>query len=499
MSGRWGLGRIGQMFALALALSFAGPAAARDHVLVLTISNYPQQPLPGVRHDAGNALRLAHSLGYDTSEAQTLKDEQLDSAGLRGALQQLAPRVQANDRVFVYYSGHGASMRQGAQCAQALVARDGGLVGVAELHVQLEAVKQRSRDVFVFVDACHSGGLADIAVTRSLKPGGAEGAAGAVVSAKVFNARDGEACHAPLNFSAMSLPPAGQALGPQRSLAFPPQNFSFVAAANEREVALDDGERGGLATVQLLQCAEQGAVDGDGSGQVSLRELLACAQQGLAEAVPGLNARRGTRWTAHTLEAYGNTARALGTVKALPAGGGAIDQAEATLALFREIEAGANSHWQAGFELPARVAMGSKATLRYRSAQAGYLNIVYLGSDRRDIQLLARNLLLTASPGRELGQIPIQDCPGGCVGDNTFLLLLSQRQLNTEALLAQARQAGRLPNEADARLRLACLLNPGAPACPGRFRNAGALELAPDAAVAGYAAQILVVRGDRAD
>lgn len=479
----------------ALLLLTCWQVQARDHVLILTISNYPQQPLKGVKHDAGNALRLARSLGYDTSQAQVLKDEQLNTTGLRMALQQLSPQVQLNDRVFIYYSGHGASMRQGTQCVQSLVAQDGGMIGVGELQAQLDAVKQRSRDVFVLIDACHSGGLADIAVMRSL-PAPAAGNSGDV-SAKVFNARDGEACHAPMNFNGMPPAPA-PAAGIQRAL-FPQQNFSYIAAANEREVALDDSERGGLATVQLLQCAEQGSKDSDQSGQVSLKELLACAQEGIAEAVPRLNTRKGTRWTAHTLEAYGNTSRPLAAIKALPSAtppaGELNPQAEATLALFREIEAGANGNWQASFELPGQVRMGSKASLRYQSTQPGYLSIIYLGSDRRDIQLLARNVLVGASPGRELGQIPIKDCPGGCPGDNHFLLLLSQARLNTEGLLERARE-GRMSNDVEGRHGLRCLLNPGDSNCPSRMRNAGALELAPEAAIAGYAAQVLVVRGD---
>ena len=108
---------------LALAALAGGAAQARDHVLVLAISNYVQQPLRGVRFDADNALRLAAGLGYDTASATVLKDDALTTAGLQRALGRLSEGVAMNDRVFVYYSGHGASLREGKQCVQALVDR----------------------------------------------------------------------------------------------------------------------------------------------------------------------------------------------------------------------------------------------------------------------------------------------------------------------------------------------------------------------------------------
>lgn len=502
-------------FLLLAALLTTSVAQARDHVLVLAISNYVQQPLRGVRFDADNAMRLARGLGYDTTQATVLKDSALTTAGLRQALGRLSAEVALNDRVFVYYSGHGASLREGNQCVQALVGQDGGLVGLGELHAQLEAVKQRTRDVLVIIDACHSGGLGDVAVTRGL---GSATAAATDASAdpnllqpKVFRTREGEACHDPVNFSQAVL---ASRPAPGTRAAFPQSNFTFIAAANQREVALDDSERGGLATVSLLDCLEQGVADLDGSGQISANEWLACAQQRVSAAVPAFNLKRGTRWTAHTLEGYGNTARSLpgiavrGADGAVTPGGAPVPNitpdlapttaaptlADSTLAAFRQLAANANGNWAAGFELPARVQMGSSAAVRYHSAQAGYLSILYLGSDRQHIDLLADNVLLLPSTGKLLGNLPITDCPGGCVGDNTFLFMLSQQQLDTAQLLAAAKQ-GRLPVSAQAVGLLHCTVGATGPVCRGRSRNAGALQLAPNAPVQGYAAQMLAVTG----
>lgn len=511
---------------LALAVLAGGTAQARDHVLVLAISNYVQQPLRGVRFDADNALRLAAGLGYDTASATVLKDEALTTAGLQRALARLSEGVAMNDRVFVYYSGHGASLREGNQCVQALVGQDGGLVGLGALHTQLEAVKQRTRDALVIIDACHSGGLGDVAVTRSLATAAASSAdpsgSDATLQPKTFHTREGEACHDPVNFSRVVT--AGRPASGSRA-AFPQGNFTFIAAANQREVALDDSERGGLATISLLDCLEQGVADLDGSGQISTSEWLACAQQRVADAVPAFNRKRGTRWTAHTLEGYGNTARALAGIPLRPAPGGGAPAlaaastattpaattapaagpvalpaglpglADATLAAFRQIEANANANWAAGFELPARVKMGTSAPVRYHSAQAGFLTIVYLGSDRRHIDVLAHNVLLQPSAGQLLGQLPITDCPGGCVGDNSFLFLLSQQQIDTAQLLAQAQQ-GRLPVSAQTLGRLHCAAGSDSAPCRGRQRNAGALQLAPNAPLQGYSAQVVTVTGE---
>ena len=511
---------------LALAVLAGGTAQARDHMLVLAISNYVQQPLRGVRFDADNALRIANGLGYDTTSATVLKDDALTTAGLQRALGRLSEGVAMNDRVFVYYSGHGASLREGNQCVQALVGQDGGLVGLGALHTQLEAVKQRTRDVLVIIDACHSGGLGDVAVTRSLATAAASSAdpsgSDATLQPKTFHTREGEACHDPVNFSRVVT--AGRPASGSRA-AFPQGNFTFIAAANQREVALDDSERGGLATISLLDCLEQGVADLDGSGQISTSEWLACAQQRVADAVPAFNRKRGTRWTAHTLEGYGNTARALAGIPLRPAPGGGAPAlaaastattpaattapaagpvalpaglpglADATLAAFRQIEANANANWAAGFELPARVKMGTSAPVRYHSAQAGFLTIVYLGSDRRHIDVLAHNVLLQPSAGQLLGQLPITDCPGGCVGDNSFLFLLSQQQIDTAQLLAQAQQ-GRLPVSAQTLGRLHCAAGSDSAPCRGRQRNAGALQLAPNAPLQGYSAQVVTVTGE---
>ncbi len=516
MRNMWTSGRV---VAAVLAGCLALAAQAKDVVLVMTIANYAAQPLEGVKFDRRNALEIARLLGYDTAQATVLKDGQLTAQGLKEAIAQLSTQVERNDRVFVYYSGHGYSHLQANQCVQALVGQDGGLVGTAELNAQLDLIKARTSEVFVLIDACHSGGLGDMAVTRSAAPTGSDLLlAQAGIAAKVFQAKAGEACSSPVNFAKQwELPPGP----PNTRAAFPQGNFTFIAAANEREVALDDNMRGGLATVSLLECLRNGVADVDGSGAVSTRELVACAQGHLSADVPALNKRRGTRWTAHTIEGYGNVERALTAVKALPpvatagvtspvpaSGSTALISAAAarTLAAFDQVVAGSDGNWKVEVVMPGEVRMGTKAPVHYSSSQSGYLSIMYVGSDGKDIKGLASNLSVPAATKRHVGDIPIVDCPGGCGGENVFLFVFSSRKLNTAGLLNSARtgttgmQAGghlaELQCAADAgRKRNALSMQVPGSACANTYRNAQAMEVASSAEVEGYAARVIKVRG----
>lgn len=501
-----------------LASGLALAAQAKDVVLVMTIANYATQPLEGVKFDGRNALEIARHLGYDTSQATVLKDSQLSSQGLKEAIAQLSTQVQRNDRVFVYYSGHGYSQLQAGQCVQTLVGQDGGLVSTAELNAQLDMIKARTSEVFVLIDACHSGGLGDMAITRSPVASSTDRLlAQAGIAGKVFQAKAGEACSNPVNFSKQWELPPGQA---NTRAAFPQSNFTFIAAANEREVALDDNTRGGLATVNLLKCLQDGVPDLDGSGAASTKELVACAQRNLSADVPDLNRRRGTRWTAHTIEGYGNVDRALTAVRALqPTASDRVAAAptssttprrsaaaERTLAAFEQVVAGSDGNWAVDVQMPDQVRMGTKAPVHYSSVQPGYLSILYVGSDGKDIKSLTSNMAVPAATNRHVGDIPIVDCPGGCAGENAFLFVFSSRMLNTAWLLGSA-QGG--TNTAQPSVRLAelqCAADAGrkrnalamqAPGngCAATYRNAQAMEVAKSVEVEGYAARVVKVRG----
>jgi hypothetical protein len=184
----------------------------------------------------------------------------------------------------------------------------------------------------------------------------------------------------------------------------------------------------------------------------------------------------------------------------------APSQAQRTLAAFEQIVAGANGNWAWTADMPATVKLGSSAPVRYSTQQPGYLSILYVGSDQKDIQVLAANEPVEAAPANQtrlLGHIPISEP----VGVNTFLLYLSQTPIDAAALLGTAPQGGKVPVTAAVlqsvqcgaglaeRARNAGGLQKGGP-CPPTGRNAGMLQVAKGGGVDGYGAVVLSVTGE---
>ena len=503
--------------------------AASDHVLVMTISNYAESPLKGVKFDADNALKIASKLGYDTSKAMVFKDSQLTAKGLKEAMGKLSEKVQQNDRVFVYYSGHGYSQRQGNQCVQTLVSQDGGMVSLEELNKQIDAFKARTSNVFVLIDSCHSGGLRDIVVSRDLTSPTRSSKSISTetdLTSKAYEAKSGEACNDFVNFAKAWSPVAARDMNSKATM--PHNNITFIAAANEREQALDDSQRGGLATVSLLNCLDGGVKDVDGNGSISASELIACAQERVNVEVPRIN----KKYLPHTLEVYGNSAKNLNTVKVIKVDQASLhsnqttlmssnnnsqnlggiqnitysNDAAKTLNAFQGFVSGSNGNWAASIEMPASTKMGTDAAVYYSSVQPGFLTILYVGSDGKEIKTIAENVSIEATQRKFLGNIPIIDCKDvSCPGPNTFLAIFSQIQLDVNNMLNRAKEGdvakispqilANISCATDANLSRNAGIMKLATGCNSLSRNAGSLKVATGANIDGYAARIAVVNG----
>lgn len=486
-------------------LSAAWPAVAADHVLIMTISDYPRQPLAGVKYDAQNAMQLARKLGYDTRQAQLLKDQQLTGAGLRQAFAALLGQVQQNDRVFVYFSGHGYSIRQGEHCVQGLVAQDLSLIPTAELSQALDGIKTRVSDALVIFDACHSGGNRDIAVTRAFEAPGAEpNSVG--LNAKVWTPRGGERCEAPTNTLSKAWDAASEPAS-ARALVFPKRNFTFIAAARDTEVALDDQAMGGLATVGLLQCAEAGV--STATGVVTAQDLAACAQQHVGQGVQRVNARLAQpRFTAHQLVVYGNESKifdvrpmppaaAPGAAPAAPA-----DRAEQVLVALRQFAANSNGNWGLAVQpTEAMTSLGQSVRVNFQTNQTGYVQLVYVGADRQDIKRVwpaeGQRRMLTATEG----QLPISLRITAPAGENTFLMVVSQTPMDLSGVLrgdsavADAETMRQLGCELIKRRNAEVLEDAPRPgACPKGSVVAAAPAANPQG-IGGYTARLFTVRG----
>ena len=497
----------------------AGTVMATDHVLIMAISEYPQQPLPGVKHDVANALKLAARLGYSTDGAVVLKDRQLTGAGMRDAFAKLLGRVQQNDRVFFYFSGHGYSIAQGANCVQGLVAQDVSLISTAELSNQLDGIKTKVSDALVIFDACHSGGNREIAATRGF-PGGAA-AVPARFSAKVWTPKGGERCETITNELAKSWQPPDN-LNLTRSVVVPKNNFTFIAAADEREVALDDEEKGGLASLGLLQCATDG-VPGAG-GLVTAQDLAACAQKHVDRGVQGINATLSRQaFLPHQLAVYGNSSKIFdlkqlpadkqvppaavggmaGAVAGAPSASAVADNAGAVLAGLAKFAANSNGNWGLGVAptLPA-VTVGQPVRVKYQTTQTGYVQLVYVGSDRKDIKRVWPAEGQTRMLATTDGELPISLQITAPAGDNTFLMVLSQTPLNLSGIL----QGGSASATAGTMQQLGCGLmkqrnavvkedSPQGGTCQANPSAKAEVAPAHPEGAGGYTARLFVVRG----
>lgn len=274
------LRKIELAFCALLAL-MSWPAQAIDHVLTITIDDYAPNatvgPLEGVKQDRLSALKIAERLGLDTSSPVQLQNKSATLAGIRNALDNLERAVSGNDRVFVYYSGHGGTKQVSSICQSSLITYEDEDLLSSEFYERLERIKSKvPKQLFVLLDACHSGDF----TSRSSKAKGMSEAASMRPKMRT-KAKDGQpSCNAPVNFVMSRM----DALEKSRRAAKGtiPEALTgqmvMLSAARENEVAWDS-DRGGAATSAALKClTEPGLQSSEGSGFLSAIALSQCTQ-----------------------------------------------------------------------------------------------------------------------------------------------------------------------------------------------------------------------------
>ena len=278
------------------------PVFADTHALILTISSYgagiPQ--LAGVKRDGENARTLARQLGVADANILELKDQQVTLPGLRKAFDDLARRIQPDDQVFIYYSGHGG--RQAVKdpqerCAESLIMVDGNQFMDSELETRLKILAEKAGKVVVFFDACHSGG----AFTRGL---GDSANRDPRFTPKFWAKGGSDSCSMPVNRLTRSIRESAKSPGSGA------QNYVFIAAAQDNEISLDMADRGGVATVSWMKCMGGAAQDTNRSGAVSVEEIRQCAQEEINLALKDVQG-----YSAHHLTVVGNRDAVLGFAK----------------------------------------------------------------------------------------------------------------------------------------------------------------------------------------
>ncbi|MDP2788161.1 MAG: DUF4384 domain-containing protein [Pseudomonadota bacterium] len=386
------------------------PARSAAHALILTIGDY-QNGIPrlqGVAHDADSAVLMAHALAVPEANITALSDAALTLAGLRAALDGLEARVLPNDEVFLYYSGHGtrlaASDGHAQRCAAALLSVTGEALLDSELEQRLHRIAVKARRVVVFLDAGHAGG-------RSV--------AGDRFSAKFWVKPDGkpgggETCKRAVSASEVSTAEANAGAGKL--------NFIRIAAAREDETALDDAQRGGLASQAWLDCLAGGAADLDASTGLSARELQACAQVRIEQLVGENNGNRPPHLTLS-----GNSDMVLAAAE------NASNTVDAA-AVLKDIYANRDDRRRVRLtpDKPAYKAGRDRVRFSLESSHAGYVYLLMAGSDGKHFDLLFPNKkddrnLIQANEIWNLPRAGWAFRAGGPAGRNRLLALVSDR------------------------------------------------------------------------
>lgn len=252
------------------------PRASR-HALIIGIGQYSASgimTLKGVSRDMESAKSIAQSMSIPEENISYLRDQQATADQIRKAVQDLNERVRNGDRVFVYYSGHGTRWMDPSnpdQCTEGLLSSDGQALSNVEVSSLLSPIAAKTDKLFVFYDACHSGGIAGQPLrTRSVNISG-----GQTLTPKFSASISPEACAKPSNLKTRSLSTELSQKG-----AFP-ENVVSIAASRPDEVSFDDARTGGLATVAWRDCMQGKAKDLDGNGVLNVEEITSCAQNTL--------------------------------------------------------------------------------------------------------------------------------------------------------------------------------------------------------------------------
>lgn len=145
----------------------------QQKALVVGVSDYPP-PIPSLKGVANDAKAMGDLLGspqgqFRGGEVTTLLDAQATAAAIREQLDAALSKAGRDDTVFVYMAGHG-HVENGAYY---FVARDTTVGRMAETGVPLAELRDKfdaspCRRVFVWLDFCHSGGVAERTLDSSV-------------------------------------------------------------------------------------------------------------------------------------------------------------------------------------------------------------------------------------------------------------------------------------------------------------------------------------------
>jgi hypothetical protein len=167
---------------LMMSIALVSIARGEDRALLIGVGRYAHfaERLNGVSLDISMMSEVAQLMGFKSHEIKILEDESASTATVYATVEKwLISDAGPNDRVLIYFSGHGSQVPdenndEKDQFDEVLLLYDVALTekrgqqtlsGVLlDDHFKTMLARMKSRNVLVILDACHSG-----SATRSLK------------------------------------------------------------------------------------------------------------------------------------------------------------------------------------------------------------------------------------------------------------------------------------------------------------------------------------------
>jgi hypothetical protein len=250
---------------LAAATLLAGAVQARPRALLIGVADVPNYELPGIDLDIDNMKKVAAIMGFAPADIKVLFNQEATRANVLHTLDTWAREdVGPNDRVLIYFSGHGSRIPDSGSpkgvddvlvthdMRRAVIEGKASLSGVVlgrEFGVALGKIP--SHEVLVLVDACHSG-----TATRDIDLGSHH--LGSAAATSKFFAYPGMP----------DAPPASRDV----TVTHGTENYAALSAALDTETAAATLQ-GGLFTLAVADVIQGAARDKKHPTLIELRDL----------------------------------------------------------------------------------------------------------------------------------------------------------------------------------------------------------------------------------
>jgi Caspase domain/Domain of unknown function (DUF4384) len=363
------------------AVGVQAPLLPSNHALIITVSEYQRSPLPGVLTDRKLATELATRFGVPPQNIVQLSEQQVTREGLKQAFAGMSETIMPGDKLYVYFSGHGARYFNKAtgQCTESIVMQDMHVVTNAEFAGMIKPLSAKADKTVVMLDSCHSGGVANAANSRAL-------ASPVAAQRPKFSAEaSSPQCALAVNLGSFSTNRGAD-------LNTTDHNLVILAAARNNEVAWDTS-KGGALTYNFSQCLGGAATDTDHSGSLSMQELTDCVQARLDKTQEDTALQHATLvGNARLVPAFSDSAQSVPPAQGAPPA--PID----TLATLDDIYNQRDDRWQVEAKLDQpTLKIGSNLNMSVRSPRNGFLYLFYQGSQPDSFYLLFPNQLDSAN------------------------------------------------------------------------------------------------------